>query len=90
MEYERLFSEYESAIANQQNVIKTYLKKLKTANKHADSKEVCRLNRILCTLYSEKNDLEQSAVQLKDYMMKQKENGTEATKIRSQENHTVM
>lgn len=68
MEYERLYTEYESAIRNQKSVINTYLKKRSSANRKANYKEVCRINGILYTLYSEKNELEQSAAQLKDYI----------------------
>lgn len=68
MEYERLYCEYESAIQKQKSVINTYLKKRKAADKSANHKDICRLNGILYTLYSEKNELEQSAVQLKNYI----------------------
>lgn len=68
MEYERLYAEYEAAIKRQKAVISTYLKKKKAADKSANYKEVCRLNGVLYTLYSEKTELEQNAAQLKHYI----------------------
>ena len=68
MEFERLYTEYESAIETQKTVIKKYLKRLKTAQRNADFNEVSRLNRILSVLYLEKGELEQLASQLKVYI----------------------
>lgn len=68
MEFERLYTEYEAAIEIQKNVIQTYRRKLKIAQKDADLNEVNRLNGILNILYTEKSELEQLASQLKLYI----------------------
>ncbi len=68
MEFERLYTEYESAIETQKNVIQAYLKKLKNARRKANLNEVSRLNGILTVLYTEKSELEQLASQLKLYI----------------------
>lgn len=68
MDFERLYSEYESAIKRQKTVIKEYLDKLKTATESSNYQKVCQINKMLCTLYTEKNELEQSAVQIKSYI----------------------
>lgn len=68
MEFERLYTEYEAAIETQKTVIRTYLKRLKAAQKKADLNEVSRLNGILTVLYTEKSELEQLATQLKGYL----------------------
>ena len=68
MEYERLYTEYESAIETQKNVIERYRRKLKIAQKAADLNEVSRLNGILNILYTEKSELEQLTAQLKLYI----------------------
>ncbi|MGN1443557.1 MAG: hypothetical protein ACI4XE_06895 [Acutalibacteraceae bacterium] len=68
MEYEHLYTEYESAIETQKNVIKKYLKKVKAAQRSANLNEVKRLNGILSVLYTEKSELEQLASALKAYI----------------------
>ena len=68
MEYERLYTEYKSAIETQKDVIESYLKKMKNAKKSADFKEISRLAGILKILYTEKGELEQLADKLRDYI----------------------
>lgn len=64
-----MFSEYQQAIALQTNIIKERREQLKKAHHDHNHKEIKRLNSLLLVLYDEKNELEESAIGIKQYIV---------------------
>lgn len=63
-----LGQEYEKSIQIQAEIIKKNRERLAQARKNYNFKEVQRLNSLLKTLYEEKWELEEKAVEIKKYL----------------------
>lgn len=66
--FPELYEEYENSIVIQKDVIGRYRKKLNSARRSCNFKEVKRLNSLLLILYDEKSELEERANSLKSYI----------------------
>lgn len=66
--YEKMFNEYQQAIVFQTNIIKERREELSKAHQNNNRKEIKRLNSLLLVLYDEKNELEERAVGLRQYI----------------------
>lgn len=66
--YEALYGEYERAIDVQNSVIAKNNKRLTTARKKNDFKEIKRIYSLLLVLYEERNELIERANGLKQYI----------------------
>lgn len=65
---EQLQKDYENSIRIQQEVIDKNREKLNKARKQHNFKEIQRLNRLLKTLYDEKWELEEKAIDIRRYL----------------------
>lgn len=63
-----LSQQYERSIAVQKDVISKNRERLNCARRKSNYKEMQRLNRLLKTLYEEKWELEEKALQLRKYL----------------------
>lgn len=68
VDYEKIYMQYNEAIEIQKSVIKRKRELLNKAKKEADYAEIKRLNSLLLLLYEEKNELEERADGLRDYI----------------------
>lgn len=64
---EELGDEYEKEVAELDEKIERYCKRLKRANKTKNAVEIYNVQKLLCILYDERNEMSENARKLKNY-----------------------